>query len=277
MTKEHKPLSDIIDASTLIQLRQNNQPLSLFDCRSKLGEPAWGPAAFSAGHIEGAQFLSLDEDLADPPNEDGRHPLPTRDRWLATVRSKGVGQAHQIVLYDDAGGAYAARAWWMFRWLGHEAVAVVDGGLQAWPQPLQTEVSLAPAPSDYQAHASLTRMITTAELQSLADSHTLIDARTQARYNGDEEPIDPVAGHIPGAVCYPFAANLGASGHFLDPQQLRARFSDVGEAAICYCGSGVTACHNILAMHIAGLPEPRLYAPSWSGWITDAARPVGTA
>lgn len=275
--QQYKPLSDIIDAPGLALLSQSDVPFSLFDCRSKLGEPGWGRSAFEAGHIDGAQFLDLDLDLADPPNEDGRHPLPTRERWLATVRSRGVGQTDQIVLYDDAGGAYAARAWWMFRWLGHDTVAVLDGGLAAWPHPLVTENHPAPQASNYQPDAPLTRMITTAELETLEGQHTLIDARTQTRFDGKEEPIDPIAGHIPGAVCYPFQANLSESGQFLGAGQLRDRFAGLEDDAICYCGSGVTACHNILAMHIAGLPEPRLYAPSWSGWITDGARPVDTA
>jgi thiosulfate/3-mercaptopyruvate sulfurtransferase len=197
---------------------------------------------------------------------------------LAVVRRFGVQNHHQVVLYDDAGGAYAARAWWMFRWLGHSDVAVLDGGLASWTGDLE-RAEPAATTSDFQAKPALTKLISTADLAKTHAStdHRLLDARTQIRFDGKEEPIDPVAGHIPGAACFPFQENLGPTGSFQTAAWLKERFSDLGQDPICYCGSGVTACHNILAMHIAGLAEPTLYADSWSGWITDPARPVATS
>lgn len=269
MSDKKSPYMNVIQVHELARLEH----AAVFDCRAKLGVPGWGRNAFNEGHIPGAQFLDLDIDLAAPPDQRGRHPLPDLEIWLETVRRLGVRNSDQIVIYDDASGAYAARAWWMFRWIGHQAVAVLDGGLDQWQSPLETESAARPR-SEFEARASLTQLIDSDQVaRSLADLN-LVDARTQARFDGEEEPIDPVAGHIPGAVCLPFQGNLTADGRFLDADELKARFTDQGDNLVCYCGSGVTACHNILAMHIAGLPEPRLYADSWSGWITDANRPI---
>lgn len=265
----------------------------ILDCRAKLGDSTWGKNAYNTGHIPGAIYANLDEDLAAPPGSQGRHPLPERDNWLQTVRKWGIKNGQQVIAYDDAGGAYAARAWWMLRWLGHASVAVLDGGLASYTDPLQTgpNTDPEPAPSDFSPDQPITKIITTQALLEdvLAEREmTLVDARVQTRWAGIEEPIDPKAGHIPGAVCLPFQDNLHADGHFRDAQELRARFAqltartDQIDAAsdvtvVCYCGSGVTAAHNILAMRIAGMAEPTLYADSWSGWITAENRPVSTA
>ena len=180
-------------------------------------------------------------------------------------------------MYDDAGGAMAARAWWMLRWAGHAEVAVLNGGLAAWTGPIESGPAQQVEPSDFQPGDPLTRLITVDELMPLVEAggHTLVDARAPGRFSGAEDPIDPVAGHIPGAVCTPFGGNLDEQGLFKPAQQLAARLPDDPDA-IYYCGSGVTAAHNILAAHIAGLPEPILYADSWSGWIRDPDRPVAT-
>ena len=260
---------------------------TLLDCRAKLGDFDWGNTAFEEGHIATAQRADLDTDLAAAPSLHGRHPLPDKNLWLETVRRWGISPNQQVVLYDDAGGPYAARAWWMLRWLGHEAVAVLNGGLRQWSDELvagqasprfPTEPS---EPSDYTPGPALTKLITTEELLAALTSAppALIDARAEARWAGEQEPIDAVAGHIPGAACYPFTDNLTEDGLFKSAEDLRGRFSafaQTGTEVVSYCGSGVTAAHNILAMHVAGLPEAALFADSWSGWITDPARPIAT-
>lgn len=266
----------------------------VLDCRAKLGDPNWGHDTFLAGHIPGAQHADLDKDLAAAPSAQGRHPLPERETFLACAQRWGIGADSQVVTYDDAGGPYAARAWWMLRWLGHAAVAVLDGGIQNWQHTFQYELEKGPGrprdPSNLTLRQPLTREIhTDTILQSLEGStnsrYLLIDARSKARWAGKEEPIDPVAGHIPGAICHTFQTNLDDSGRFKSPQVLKQSFGSALAAAadtpdrevVCYCGSGVTAAHNVLAMHIAGLPEPLLYPESWSGWITDPSRPIATA
>lgn len=269
--------TDIISAAELLPILDR---CVVLDCRSKLGDTEWGRNAYLAGHIKGAQFADLDKDLAAAPGSQGRHPLPDTATWLATVQRFGINDGQQVVVYDDAGGAFAARAWWMLRWLGHAAVAVLDGGLGHWSGPTEQGPAKAVAVSDFAAKDPLTRSISSADLHQAMQAGTapiLVDARAQPRWAGIEEPIDPVAGHIPGAHCYPFTENLRADGTFKSPDELRTRFNAPGATVVCYCGSGVTAAHNILAMHIAGLPEPILYADSWSGWITDPARPIGTA
>jgi thiosulfate/3-mercaptopyruvate sulfurtransferase len=217
--------------------------------------------------------LSLDEDLAEPPGDKGRHPLPDPDRLAARLRGLGISDNDQVAVYDDAGGAFAARAWWCLRWLGHEAVAVLDGGLKAWSAPL-TDNLVSPDPGDFSIRPTLTRTIGVQELASSLADYSLIDARSQPRFDGREEPIDSIAGHIPGAQCRPFQANLNKDGKFVDPQTLAARFPANVEAVVCYCGSGVTAAHNILAMRVAGLQEPMLYPGSWSEWIRSEDRPT---
>lgn len=268
----------LICAEDLAALVTNNAPLRIFDCRAQLGNPQRGAELFAIGHIAGALHADLDQHLSDPPDERGRHPLPTRRAWLAQVQRWGLQPQEQVVVYDDIGGQMAARAWWMMRWLGHEAVAVLDGGLQHWPMPLETGAAPTPQPSNFSASTALTRLWQVGQVMEnlQTQDHALLDARTEVRFRGEEEPIDPVAGHIPDAVCLPSAGNLDETGLFKSPQALRQRFAHLqADKTVCYCGSGVTATHNVLAMKVAGLAEPALYADSWSGWITDRTRPIG--
>ena len=265
------------------ELAQHADTAQILDCRAKLGAPDWGPAAFEQGHIAHAQYVNLDTELSVAPNEHGRHPLPSQQQWLNRVRALGLRNDAQIVVYDDTGGCFAARAWWMLRWLGHANVAVLDGGLQQWSQPLQTGRAKPPRISDFILQPPLTRLYSSDQVlaaiqQPMATRPRLVDARSHERFAGKEEPIDPVAGHIPSAICLPFNANLDATGKFKTPAALAKQFASISAAkeVVCYCGSGVTATHNILAACIAGLPEPALYADSWSGWITDPKRPFET-
>ncbi|MEC7990515.1 MAG: sulfurtransferase, partial [Pseudomonadota bacterium] len=241
--------------------------LQILDCRAKLGDPGWGKQAFEQGHIAGAQHLDLDTMLSVAPNAHGRHPLPTRQQWLAQVCALGLRNDAQIVAYDDAGGCFAARAWWMLRWLGHANVAVLDGGLGHWLGALEQGTGVATTASAFAAKEPLTRLYSSADVLDIvnatsANQPTLVDARSFERFAGHEEPIDPVAGHIPGAQCLPFTDNLDANGYFKPPGQLAERFAQYHDPnnLVCYCGSGVTATHNILAARLAGLPEPGLYA-----------------
>jgi thiosulfate/3-mercaptopyruvate sulfurtransferase len=248
------------------------QSVRILDCRARLGDADFGPRAYAAGHINGAIHADLDRDLAAEPGLGGRHPLPDPEALAARAQAWGINDPDQVVVYDDAGGAFAARAWWCLRWLGHEATAVLDGGLGAWTQPLTTNTSTI-SPGNFSIRASLTRTIDAATLTHQLSAHELVDARTAERFNGEQEPIDPVAGHIPGAVCLPFQDNLEANGQFKPVSDLGARFAGLSDDVICYCGSGVTAAHNVLAMRIAGRPEPVLYPGSWSEWIVDPTRP----
>jgi thiosulfate/3-mercaptopyruvate sulfurtransferase len=254
----------------------NTTAMRILDCRARLGDPEFGPRAYAAGHLPGARYASLDHHFAAPAGAGGRHPLPDPARLRDAFRTWGISDTDQIVVYDDAGGAFAARAWWCARWLGHEAVAVLDGGLAAWSGPLVGHDSLAQLVVEagtFSIRPSLTRTIDADTLlQRLAETR-LVDARTQARFDGLEEPIDPIAGHIPGALCLPFQGNLDGTGHFKTPAELAERFAGLPDDVVCYCGSGVTAAHNVLAMRIAGRSEPILYPGSWSEWILDPERP----
>lgn len=262
--------STLISAPQLAEIV--GQSVRILDCRARLGDPEFGLRVYAAAHISGAIRADLDSDLAADPGDRGRHPLPDPETLAASARAWGVNDSDQVVVYDDASGAFAARAWWCLRWLGHEAVAVLDGGLGAWTQPLTTSTSTI-TPGNFSIRASLTRTIDAATLAVQLTTHELVDARTAERFNGEQEPIDPVAGHIPGAVCLPFQDNLEANGRFKSASDLGARFAGLSDDVICYCGSGVTAAHNVLAMRIAGRPEPVLYPGSWSEWIVDPMRP----
>ena len=276
----------LITASELDHLLQDCR---VVDCRASLVDDDWGRAAFRAGHIPGAVFADLTTDLSAPlpagelpPFEGGRHPLPDRDALADRFRAFGIHRHQQVVFYDDAGGAFAARGWWLARWLGHAEAAVLDGGISAWDGDLVADDERH-APGDFEPGDPLTLTVDSdalaADLAAAAATAPLIDARTERRFAGLEEPIDPVAGHIPGAVCRPFQENLDAAGRFLRPDALRVRFDGLTSRetpAICYCGSGVTAAHNILAIRLAGFGEATLYPASWSGWIADSARPRAT-
>jgi thiosulfate/3-mercaptopyruvate sulfurtransferase len=262
--------------------RQLEQPeLRIVDCRASLQDPAAGREAYRQGHLPGARFADLLQDLSGPvvPGKTGRHPLPPIDAFVGRVRSWGIGAASQVVVYDDAAGAFASRLWWMLRWLGHDAVAVLDGGFPAWLAEGYATTTQVPmgAVGDFSPRSHFDWLVQARDLLQ-SSARKLFDARAPERFRGDVEPIDPVAGHIPGAVNLPFADNL-RDGRFLPSAELRERLEralgdTAPEDAVVYCGSGVTACHDVLAFAHAGLPLPRLYAGSWSEWINDPNHPI---
>ena len=256
----------------------------VFDCRFSLADAEEGRRLYDASHIPGAVYAHLDEDLSGfvVAGQTGRHPLPDADAFASFLARSGVSRDTQVVCYDDRGGAIAARLWWMMKWIGHDAAAVLDGGWPAWEGAGYPTTPLASlkAQGNIVASAIPGLVVDSSEMADIVqrNDHVIIDARAHERYAGTVEPIDPVAGHIPGARSLPFADNLEQQT-FLRPDALAKRFrAVVGNAesseTIVYCGSGVTAAHNALAMVIAGLGMPRLYAGSWSEWITDPARGV---
>ena len=260
----------------------------IVDCRFNLLEPAAGRQAWQAGHIPGAFYADLDQDLAAARpaagvDDRGRHPLPARKAFAALLGSWGLTPGTLLVAYDDVGGAIAARLWWLLRRAGHAHVALLDGGLQAWQNdglPLTTEPPFLQSRDYPLRDATVSSLTATDVAQGLErDDLTLIDARDAARFAGQAEPLDPRAGHVPGALSRPFSDNL-EDGLFKSPGQLRQEFDELlaGRTApvISMCGSGVTACHNLFAMELAGLPSGRLFEGSWSGWLADAGRPVAT-
>ncbi|CAN5190818.1 sulfurtransferase [soil metagenome] len=260
----------------------------VLDCRHDLANPDAGRIAFEAGHIPHAQFAHLDLDLSDkrpgPQGEfRGRHPLPDCAAFIETLRRWGVNADSQVVAYDAQGGMFAARLWWMSRWVGHDAVAVLDGGLPAWQaQGGATSTASGSKPrGDIAMKDSLVATITAAELLATLpeQSLTIVDARSPDRFRGENETLDPVAGHIPGARNRFFKDNLQADGRFKPAQQLREEFGKLiwsPSTCVMQCGSGVTACHNLLALEVAALPGATLYPGSWSEWCADPARPVAT-
>lgn len=256
----------------------------VMDCRHDLANPELGMQQFAAGHIPGAVHAHLDRVLSGPLNgRNGRHPLPDPNALCDWLGAQGVRNGDVVVACDASGGAYAARLWWLLRWLGHSAVAVLDGGLPAWQASggaLVTD-AVARAPARFERRASLVDTVNTAEVQANLEraQFLVVDARGAGRYAGEGETLDPRAGHIPGARNRPFTDNLDASGRFHTADRLRADFDRVtGDRppaqVVAQCGSGVTACHNLLAMELAGLPGARLYPGSWSEWCSDDARPL---
>ncbi|HEY1319677.1 MAG TPA: sulfurtransferase [Streptosporangiaceae bacterium] len=265
--------------AALAESLRGPRPPVLLDVRWKLGGPP-GISEFRAGHLPGAVFVDLDRDLAGKPGSGGRHPLPTAQAFTRAMRRAGVRQAGQVVVYDEADATTAARCWWLLRYFGHPAAAVLDGGYRGWAAAggaVMTGDSPAPGGSDFTARPGHVPALDAPAAAALARDGVLLDARAAARYRGDTEPVDPVAGHIPGAVSAPTTENVGPDGRFLPPAALRERFARLGVAGAApvgvYCGSGVTAAHEILALTVAGLPAA-LYAGSWSEWITDPGRPV---
>lgn len=243
------------------------------DCRADLLDHAKGRSEFELAHIPGAQFADLETDLSDPPGKRGRHPLPSKERFCDFLSELGVGENSTVVAYDQANGMFACRFWWMVRWVGHADVRVLDGGLRTWRESGRdlTDTIQARSPSEFTPRPSLTK--TVAANQVLEHQGILIDARTEDRFRGENEMIDHKAGHIPGAICRPFPNNL------TDDERFNTSSSQFGEIdrtenIVCYCGSGVTATHNIFALLLAGYPEPSLYPGSWSEWIEDDSRPV---
>ncbi|MFF0063914.1 sulfurtransferase [Streptomyces sp. NPDC005279] len=257
------------------ELTGSRRPV-LLDVRWQLGGPHGRPA-YEAGHIPGAVFVDLDAELAAPPGAGGRHPLPEPDAFGAVMRRAGVSPGSPVVAYDGGQGWAAARAWWLLRWTGHEDVRVLDGGLAAWTGPLETGIP-SPEEGTFAPKPGALPLLDADAAAALARSGLLLDARAAERYRGDVEPIDRIGGHIPGAVSAPTAENVAADGRFLPPEALAARFSALGASAQgdpvgVYCGSGVSAAHEALALEIAGF-EPALYAGSWSEWSSDPHRPV---
>ena len=254
----------------------------IVDCRFDLAKPQSGEQAYREGHIPGAVYAHLDRDLSSPiTKESGRHPLPDPERFARRLGEWGVSTETQVIAYDADTGAYAARLWWLLRWIGHEAVAVLDGGLRAWTEaglPLTTEVPQR-TPTRFIARPNRSAWLSTGEVaEKIRAGWRLLDARAPERFAGKVEPIDPIAGHVPGAINHPLASNLNAEGRFLSAEDLRARYtrSQAGvedDRTVAMCGSGVTACHLLLGMEIAGKRGARLYAGSWSEWIRDPDRP----
>lgn len=274
----------IIDTETLA-VHVQNPGWVVCDCRFVLSDPAAGARAYAEGHVPGAHYVDLDHDLSGPRSEtSGRHPLPDADILAQRLGAWGIDDYAQVVVYDQVGGAIAARLWWLLRWLGHEAVAVLDGGWQRWCAEQRPVTAVAPAPEArrFVPRPNPDAWLSGEEVARLAQGRaiTLVDARSAERFRGEQEPIDPIAGHVPGALNRPCQDNLDAAGCMRTAAQLRRDFDSLLAASsapvVHMCGSGVTACHNLLAMEIAGLPGARLYVGSWSEWIRDPGRPVAT-
>jgi thiosulfate/3-mercaptopyruvate sulfurtransferase len=277
----------LISAADLIT-HANDENMLIIDCRHDLGNPAAGLDAYHAGHLPRAQFAHLDQILSGTKDASdgifkGRHPLPQQQDFIAAMQTLGVNSDTQVVAYDAQGGMFAARLWWLLRWVGHAQVAVLDGGLQAWQAQggvLARETPTA-LPGNLQAQSALVSTIDADAVLANIVSQTLtvVDARSADRYRGENETLDAVGGHIPGAINRFFKDNLDTNGHFKSQQVLLAEWSALlsdPQAAVMQCGSGVTACHNLLALEVAGLPGARLYPGSWSEWSADPARPVAT-
>ncbi len=270
-TKHVSPLVSVSELASLLG------EVTVLDVRYRMGGPA-GPEEYAAGHVPGAAYVDLDADLASPPGDGGRHPLPATPDFLAAMRRAGVSASRPVVVHDDWSGHAAARAWWLLRHHGHPAVHVLDGGWSAWVaagHPVSVD-AVAPGPGDFDGEPGSLPVVSADDVRTV---DVLVDARTPERYRGETEPIDPVAGHVPGAVNVPTSANLQPDGTFRPPDQLAALYATVGATpdadVAAYCGSGVTACHDVLAMEVAGV-RAALYPGSWSEWVTDPSRPVTT-
>jgi thiosulfate/3-mercaptopyruvate sulfurtransferase len=275
----------LISASDLAQ-HVNDRDWIIVDCRHDLTNPNAGRSAYTAGHIPNAQFVHVDLDLSGSktgPNGEfrGRHPLPARDAFIETLRKLGVSHTSQVIAYDAQGGMFAARLWWMLRWVGHQTVAVLDGGLPAWTA-IRERLSIAPTSKLRGTIAAAPSLGPTVDAAAIAANLTMpsrivVDARAPDRFRGENETLDPVGGHIPGAKNRFFKDNLQTNGQFKSIEQLRAEWEMVvtsPEKSIMHCGSGVTACHNLLALEVAGMPGAALYPGSWSEWCSDPSRLV---
>ena len=291
----------LVSATELQSLVASGAPLMVFDCSFDLTQPSAGAQQYADAHIPGAIYANLDTDLsalhgapgatgtvtaheADEPASGGRHPLPSRERFAIWLSSVGFANGMQAVVYDRNNTAYCARLWWMLKWMGHDAVAVLDGGLQAW-QAAGGQTASGSEPAHFQTNfrlgEPLGRLVSADEVmaQLQQPGQTVLDARTPERFRGETEPLDPVAGHIPGALNRPFGENFGPDGRFKQPEVLRAEFDTLlagrsPDSVVHHCGSGVTANPNLLAMELAGLGQSGLFAGSWSEWCSDPKRPV---
>ena len=278
------PYQTLISAAELAR-ELGNRNWVIFDCRFNLKESQAGWQSYQYGHIPGARYAHLGHDLSGPvAPEAGRHPLPEPQEFAKKLGAWGVDSTKQVVAYDDASGAIAGRLWWLLCWLGHEAVAVLDGGLQQWQQEGYPLTTMLPElrPTHFEARVHPTMAVTAEDVEHASLlGYVLLDARAAERFRGELEIIDPVAGHIPGAKNHPYSQNLDDQGKFLSPQALASAFKkQIGktppEQIVCMCGSGVTACQNLLALKHAGFHGARLYPGSWSEWITDRTRPIAT-
>jgi len=277
-----------VSFSTLIACSQladhlNDPQWVIVDCRHQLSDVGYGEREYAKGHLPGAVFMHLDRDLsAAMTGRNGRHPLPDPRQLAEKLGAAGISRTTQVVVYDDDGGMYAVRLWWLLRWLGHDRVAVLDGSIRRWVQEGRSLTTEVPERAAKVFEIELRdRVATAAEVEANLGKNefVLIDARGPDRFRGENETLDPVGGHIPGARNRFFRDNLDEQGGFRAAAELRQQYLAVlagtePEQTIMYCGSGVTACHNLLAMEIAGLPGARLYAGSWSEWCSDPARPV---
>jgi thiosulfate/3-mercaptopyruvate sulfurtransferase len=273
----------IIDVSELAAALDSADPPTVIDVRWRLGGPS-GQGDYVVGHIPGAAFLDLDQDLCGPPGAGGRHPLPDPDHLEDALRAAGVRAGHPVVVYDGAQGPAAARAWWTLRWAGHEQVRVLDGGYPAWVAGAHRVETGEPAirPGDIDVVPDSRPVLDADAAEELAQHGRLIDARVPSRYRGETEPIDPVAGHIPGALNLPMDRLLAGDGRLRPADELRAIFAGSGivpdgpDAIGAYCGSGVAGAHTLLALAVAGVDDVALYVGSWSNWVDDPLRPIAT-
>jgi thiosulfate/3-mercaptopyruvate sulfurtransferase len=277
------PFTTLISTAEL-SAHLDDRDLVIVDCRFALDDVGWGRRAYAEAHIPGAVYADLNDDLAGPrTGANGRHPLPDPEVFRSTLGRLGIAEGAQVVAYDQSNGMYASRLWWMLRWMGHDAVAVLDGGMGKWVADGFAIVSGIEV-GEAKAFSGGPREDVVLSVEEVAPlvgrpGWRLLDARAAERYLGDVEPLDRVAGHIPGAVNHFYQSNLSDDGTFRAPDALREAFVEVlGDAdverVVCYCGSGVTACHNLLALEHAGLRGAKLYAGSWSEWSSDPARPV---
>ena len=273
-------------STAALALHLDDNAFAIVDCRMKLDDESWGAREHKAAHIPGAVYADLNRDLSSPQTgTNGRHPLPDPAALAARFGQLGIASGVQVVAYDQDNGMFASRLWWLLRWLGHDAVAVLDGGLAKWRAEGRPVVG-GETRRDARAFTAASRndmRVDAATVAQRAGSREwrLVDARAPERFRGEVEPLDRVPGHIPGAKNYFFEGNVDAQGTFRTPEALRDRLrAAIGPAAIedliCYCGSGVTACHNLLALEHAGLPGAKLYPGSWSEWCSDATRPIAT-
>jgi thiosulfate/3-mercaptopyruvate sulfurtransferase len=278
-------LTTLVDTVTLS--RHLEDPRWVFmDCRFSLSDPGAGRRAYTVGHIPGARYAHLEEDLASPITpESGRHPLPYPNMLAEKLGCWGIDKTKQVIVYDDSFGAMASRLWWLLRWLGHGAVALLDGGFPKWQREGRSVTQELPPiqPAHFHPTVNNAAWVDASDVSEMltAKDGLLVDARADVRFRGEVEPLDKIAGHIPGAINMPYDDNLDFSGEFMSDEALREHYLAVmnnvtPDKVVQMCGSGVTACHNILAMEHAGLSGVKLYAGSWSEWITDIHRPVAT-
>lgn len=272
----------LVDVDTLAA-QLNDPRLAVVDCRFDLADTSWGERVYAEGHIPGAVYAHIDRHLSGPKTgANGRHPLPSPEAFASTLGTLGIDNDMQVVCYDQNFGMYASRLWWLLRWVGHDAVAVLDGGWAAWTAangPVARGVE-SREPRTFTGRLRSGMTVSASDVAARAGDRRsrLVDARAPERFRGEVEPIDPVAGHIPGAVNFPFQRNL-ANGRFAPVEEIRSRWREtLGDVApeqvVCYCGSGVTACHDLLALEHAQLHGARLYPGSWSEWVADPSRPV---